>query len=236
MKASVTSKAAVEDVSQRIIEAKTGSRLDFVKVADVPDAWEALPRKRKLSALYVKNCRNVLCRFVDFMTEHYSDVEELAGVRSDHVRAFLDSEAARCISARTWNVSLKLLKTVFSKLEPNADAYRNFLRLESQKDEDTIHRAPFTDEETEAILEAAKNDDVLRGPLVVAICTAMRKGDCCLLKWSSVDLEQNYIMVCTSKTGETAEIPVMPMKLRVGWVSRSCVVPRHALRLSRCVV
>jgi hypothetical protein len=211
LQATVASKSAVEDLSQRIIEAKTGTRLDFVKIAAIPDAWLALPRKRKPSPRYVQTSRQTLRRFADYIMEQFPGAEDLASLRAEQVRAFLDTEAARGIAPRTWNVTLKLLKTVFAKLEPNADAYRSYLRLESEKDEDTIHREPFTEEETEAILEAAKSDDLLYGPLVVAICTAMRKGDCCLLKWKDVDVKNNFIMVRTSKTGETAEIPILPL-------------------------
>ncbi|MFH1968722.1 MAG: tyrosine-type recombinase/integrase, partial [Verrucomicrobiota bacterium] len=89
-------------------------------------------------------------------------------------------------------------------------AYRNFLKDVSEKDEDTIHREPFKEDEIEAILAAARDDELLRGPIVTAICTAMRRGDCALLKWASVDLDAGFIEIRTSKTGETAEIPILP--------------------------
>lgn len=205
------SKKAVEDLTQRIIEAKTGTRLDFVKVEAVPEAWAAIPRKRPPSAQYLQTAKNKLRGFADFMRKHYPDAEDLASVRADHVRAFLDHEAARGVAPRTWNIALKLLKTVFAKLESNADAFRGYLKNAAFRQEDTIHRKPFKEEELDAIIEAAQTDDALRGPVVTALCTAMRRGDCCLLKWSSVDLDAGFIEVRTSKTGETAEIPILPM-------------------------
>jgi DNA-binding CsgD family transcriptional regulator len=39
----------------------------------------------------------------------------------------------------------------------------------------------------------------------------MRRGDCALLKWSSVDMKSGFITVKTSKTGETVDIPILPM-------------------------
>ena len=39
----------------------------------------------------------------------------------------------------------------------------------------------------------------------------MRRGDCCLLQWDDVDLKQGFITVKTAKTGETVDIPVLPM-------------------------
>lgn len=200
----------IEELSQRIIEAKTGTRLDFVKVAAIPEAWAKLPRKRQPCPQYAETAQKKLLQFADFIHQNYPEVEDLAAVQAEHVRVFLDNEAKRGISQRTWNITLKLLKTVFRRLEPNADAYRNFLKDVSEKDEDTIHREPFKDDEIEAILAAAQDDDLMRGPIVTALCTAMRRGDCALLKWSSVDLVSGFIEVRTSKTGETAEIPILP--------------------------
>ncbi len=202
--------ASVQDLAQRIIEAKTGTRLDFVKVEAVPDAWAAIPRKREPSPQYIGTGKATLRRFAVFMRDRFPLVEELAGVRADHVRAFMDVEEARGIAPRTWNVSLRLLKTVFARMEPNADAYRAYLKKAAMKDEDTVHRKPFKEDEIQALLEAVRTDEVLYGPMVTALCTAMRRGDCCRLKWSSVDLEAGFIEVRTSKTGETAEIPILP--------------------------
>jgi len=204
------SKRHVEELSQRIIEAKTGTRLDFVKVSAVPEAWAKFPRKRQPCPQYAATAQKKLNQFADFIQQSYPEVDDLAAVQAEHVRVFLDGEAKRGISSRTWNITLKLLKTVFRRLEPNADAYRNFLKDVSEKDEDTIHREPFKDDEIEAILAAAQDDDLMRGPIVTALCTAMRRGDCALLKWSSVDLDAGFIEVRTSKTGETAEIPILP--------------------------
>ena len=39
----------------------------------------------------------------------------------------------------------------------------------------------------------------------------MRRGDACLLRWESVDLDHGFVTVKTSKTGETVEIPLLSM-------------------------
>jgi hypothetical protein len=143
-------KRSVEDLAQRIIEAKTGTRLDFVKVAAVADAWAAIPRKRDPSPYYLAAGRKKLARFAEFMGHRWPETEDLAGVRADHVREFLAAEAARGISPRTWNIALRLLKTVFAKLEPNADAFRAYLKSAAFRDEDTVHREPFRDEDMDA--------------------------------------------------------------------------------------
>jgi integrase len=204
------SKRNVEELTQRIIESKTGARLDLVKVEATPEAWEAIPRKRKPSRQYVETAKGTLRRFVSFMRKSYPLAEDLAAVQSEHVRAFLDGEAQRGISPRTWNISLKLLKTVFRRLEPSSDAYRSFLKDAAQLEEKTIHREPFKEQEIMALLAAAKGDDLMRPLIVTALCTAMRRGDCARLKWANVDMDAGFIEIPTSKTGETAEIPILP--------------------------
>ncbi len=73
------------------------------------------------------------------------------------------------------------------------------------KETETVFRKPFTPEELKAILEAAKDDDFIRPIIVTGMCTAMRRGDCCLLKWKDVDLERRFITVKTAKTGADGE-------------------------------
>lgn len=205
------SKRSIEELAQRLIEAKTGSRLDFVKVEAIPAAWAAIPRKRPPSPVYVKRATATLRRFAEWMRDHYPEADDLAKVRADHVRGFLAAEDRRGLAPRTWNVSLKLLKTIFAKLEPGADAFRTFLKSAAFRHEDTVHREPFTDEEVDAVLLEARRDRVLYGPIVAALCTAMRRGDCAMLKKASVDLKAGFVQVRTSKTGELAEIPILPM-------------------------
>jgi integrase len=76
---------------------------------------------------------------------------------------------------------------------------------------ETVNREPFTVEELKAITEACADDDFIRPIIVTGMCTAMRRGDCCLLKWEDVDFKEGFITVKTAKTGETVDIPMFPM-------------------------
>jgi integrase len=62
-----------------------------------------------------------------------------------------------------------------------------------------------------AILTACAHDDFIRPVIVTGMCTAMRRGDCCLLKWADVDHKEGFLTVKTAKTGETVDIPMFPM-------------------------
>src|SRR5208282_2661257 len=136
---------------------------------------------------------------------------ELAQVTRKAARSFMDAESNRGVTAKTWNDTLKLLRATFTHLLP-AGSINPFSDMPTRETE-TVFRQPFTPEELGAINEAAKADEFIRPIIVVGICTAMRRGDCCLLKWEDVDMNNGFITVKTSKTGQTVTIPIFPMLL-----------------------
>ncbi|MBP7830736.1 MAG: tyrosine-type recombinase/integrase [Kiritimatiellae bacterium] len=211
LRAEAQEKAGAEKMIERLVEIKTDERYSSMPLSGLAEAWATLPRKRKPSDLFVRYGRGLLNSFVTFLHGRYPSDKEMTDVSAAHVQAFMDSEEKRGVSARTWNRAKGLLRSVFFHLEPGAEAYRKYLAKTPDKVEDIVHRQPFTPEEIAAILEAAKDDDLMRPLIVTALCTAMRRGDCALLKWSSVDLKGGFLTVKTSKTGDTVEIPIMPL-------------------------
>ena len=223
----------LEELTQRVLELKTGHRLESVLLTDMPEAWTRIPRKHATDARYASASKARLKRFANFIREHFPAVEDMDTLTREHVRAFMDKEEARGMTAKTWNDQLKLLRTTFRHLAPDSDAYRKYLLTVPSKDVVTVFRKPFTPEELRAILDAARNDDFIRPVIVTGICTAMRRGDCCQLKWADVDLKRRFITVLTAKTGKRAEIPIFDwlyeeLKRHVGNESEY-VFPEQAL-------
>jgi len=194
---------------ERIYEIKTGEQIDSVALADLPNEWMKIPRRKKLNERYADQSRAILSKFAAFVQEHNPHAEEIAHVTRQLAREFMDAEAARGMTAKTWNDTLKLLRATFKHLMP-AGSINPFSNMPTRETE-TIFRKPFKPEELKAIVDAAEVDDFVRPILITAICTAMRRGDCCLLKWKDVDLDQRFITVKTSKTGQTVDIPIFPM-------------------------
>lgn len=62
-----------------------------------------------------------------------------------------------------------------------------------------------------ASANGAEKDPFVRPVIVTGVCTAMRRGDCCMLRWKEVDLKENFVRVKAAKTGETVEIPLFPL-------------------------
>ena len=194
---------------ERIYEIKTGEQIQSVKLAKLPDEWATIPRKREPSTRYAAQCRVTLGNFAAFAHRHNAQADELGHVTRSMAQAFMAAEAARGVTAKTWNDTLKLLRATCKHLLP-AGSINPFEGMPT-RDTDTVFRNPFTPEELKAILDAAAQDDFIRPILVVGICTAMRRGDCCQLKWKDVDLVQRFITVKTAKTGVTVAIPIFPM-------------------------
>jgi len=165
----------------------------------------------KLVTEYAAQCKKVLGRFVNFVQAQNPKAVEIALVTRKLAQAFMGAEAERGVGAKTWNDTLKLLRATFKYLLP-AGAGNPFYNMVT-KDAETVFRKPFTPEELKAILDAAQDDDFIRPIIITGMCTAMRRGDCCRLKWKDVDLARRFITVKTAKTGQTVSIPIFPLLL-----------------------
>lgn len=187
------SDADQEALTARIHRARYRKRVEAVKISDLYSVWHDRPRKRMPSEAYETNVRRIIERFVDFMKQTAPRTTETGALRKEHVEGFLAAVEAEGVSARTWNVALGILRGVLLRADPYAEATR-YLKDRPAKEEDTIHRTPFSAEELEKIFEAAKNRDPLIHDLVVtAACTAMCRGDVCRLRWSGVDMEKGFV-------------------------------------------
>ena len=205
------SEADQEKLVQKIHELRYGVKVKTTPLSEIASRWEGLPRKNKLSAKHIDKCRAIFKRFVHFMAEYAPNAQDLGAVTGDQVRAFMEAEDGRGISNGTWNETLIMLKGIFRQLEPYADAWRSYLEKQPTKDRNVVHREPFTVEEITAIVDAADAVPEIKPLIITALCTAMRKGDVCQLRWRDVDLKHGFITVKTSKTGSTVDIPIFPM-------------------------
>jgi len=199
-----------EEYVQKLHEIRTGRRIGSVPLGELAVAWDKAPRKRKGSPRYVKQAHSHFARFVTFIEAKYPGTDTLADVTPDMAEAFMEGERERGVSGRTCNAVLILMRSAFKALGNRANIVRNPFEGIPTVSEDTTHRRPFNSAEIEAILRAAQDDDFIRPIILTGIYTAMRRGDCCTLRWGDVDLKDGFVRVKTSKTGETVEIPIFP--------------------------
>jgi integrase len=200
-----------EDMVQEIHRVRFGHRIGSIPLASLFEVWKDIPRKRQPKDQYIQWTSGIFLRFQTFVKSAFPQVKEMAAVDRKVAESFMRSEQARGVSPKTYNAELILLRGAFENLREDAGMLANpFGRIVS-KDRDTVHRQPFTAEELRAIVDVVENDPLMRPLVIVGICTAMRRGDACLLKWNAVDLDNGFVTVKTSKTGETVEIPLLAM-------------------------
>ena len=205
---SQTNKQA-EALAQVVYKARTGHSLPSLKLDELVGEWADLPRRRQdLGAGYLAICRSHLERFVAHVKQHHPEVEAVSDVTHAMAEAFMAGENARGISGRTYNGVLSLLKSTFKRLRRRAGLVDNPFEDIVSMEQNTVHRIPFTPEELKEILDAVENDDFCRPLIVTGICTAMRRGDVCQLRWKDVDMKRGFITVETSKTGARVSIPM----------------------------
>lgn len=208
---SQTNKQA-EALAQVVYKARTGHSLPSLKLDELVGEWADLPRRRQdLGAGYLAICRSHLERFVAHVKQHHPEVEAVSDVTHAMAEAFMAGENARGISGRTYNGVLSLLKSTFKRLRRRAGLVDNPFEDIVSMEQNTVHRIPFTPEELKEILDAVENDDFCRPLIVTGICTAMRRGDVCQLRWRDVDMKRGFITVETSKTGVKVSIPMFEL-------------------------
>ncbi len=198
-------------ILERLVEIKTGAQVNFPKLADLPDLWAGIPRRKEPNPKHVAHCRTVMRRFADFAATHQEGVTEFVAVKPETAAAFMAAEEARGLTPKTWNDTLKLLRSTFQHLHPDLPAGKNPLRGLITKASETVSRQPFSVEELKAIQDACQQDRLIGPVVLTGMCTAMRLGDCCRLRWPDVDLKEGFITVKTSKTGERVDIPILPL-------------------------
>jgi integrase len=204
-------KAQTQDLLQAIHQARTGKTVGTILLNDLAPKWEAIPRRRSVAPSYIQWGRSVIASFVDFLRAQHPPKTEMCDVDEDLAQAFMDQERARGVAPRTWNAELMLLRSAFKHLRRQAGMPENPFEGIPTLEDSPIHRKPFSPDDLQAILQAATSDPLLHPVIVTGMCTAMRLGDVCLLKWADVDLKNRFVNVKTSKTQTRVSIPVFPL-------------------------
>ncbi len=200
-----------EELVQTIHEIRTGSRVGSIPLDDISAHWKARPRRRALGARYLDQAEGWIKRFVAFVRAANPVIRDMDQIQASLARAFFKAEENRGVSAKTYNNTLIFLRSVFHVLRDEAGLPSNPFEGIPTRDGETVFRRPFSAEELGLIVQAAKADPFIYPLIVTGICTAMRRGDCCTLLRSEIDLKAGFATVKTSKTGETVQIPIFPL-------------------------
>jgi integrase len=126
------------------------------------------------------------------------------------VRKFRDAERARNKTAKSCNLSVKIVRMALRAAHRQGLIPRNPAEaLSPLIEDDSTEREPFTLEEVAAILAKASTD--WRGVILLGLYGGLRLRDATDLKWKSVDLLEKVVRYKPRKTKRSSKEVVLPM-------------------------
>ena len=182
------------------------------------DAWLEYvksPNRRELAPATLNSKRLVWMDFARWMEHHHLEIGNLAEVTREAIAEYLACIRVD-VCASTYNGRICVLREIFHVLADKAglvDDPWDGVRLHA---DDCHSRRELTLDELERLLKAAtKAGNEWRRLFVVGIYTGLRLGDCCCLRWDSVNLERGVIQLIPTKTrkhahGQPITIPIHP--------------------------
>ncbi len=182
------------------------------------DAWLEYvksPNRRELAPATLNSKRLVWMDFARWMEHHHLEISNLAEVTREAIAEYLACIRVD-VCASTYNGRICVLREIFHVLAEKAglvDDPWEGVRLHA---DDCHSRRELTLDELERLLKAAtKAGNEWRRLFVVGIYTGLRLGDCCCLRWDSVNLERGVIQLIPTKTrkhahGQPITIPIHP--------------------------
>ena len=184
-------------------------------LADVWLEYVKSPDRRDLAQSTLNAKRLVWMDFARWMEHHHLEIGNLAEVTHEAIAEYLACIRAE-VCASTYNARICVLREIFHVLAAKAglvDDPWEGVRLHA---DDCHSRRELTLDELERLLKAAtKAGNEWRRLFVVGIYTGLRLGDCCCLRWDSVNLERGVIQLVPTKTrkhahGQPVTIPIHP--------------------------
>ena len=229
-------KGRVEHLTERLIESKTGHAVEYARIDELPGCWRNLGREAEVTEAHLANCDAHFRRFINFMLSQNASAVYLYEVSPEDAAAFV-KHLRDSLAPATAQYGVRLMNKALSRFLPvgAANPFASFVGRRGNSGNGVVHRKPFTPEELQAILDAARDDAFMYPLIVTAACTGLRRGDVCKLDWRDVDLAGGMLVVKTSKTEAPVEIPIFPPLRAVlkdrGSKARGLVFPEAAAML-----
>ena len=197
----------------QIAEAKALLHVCRVPLTELEDAFFSHPSAPTVSPKHRSNYHSILTSFADFASRMQAKIA--ADVTEEIAQAYLTYYWNRGVSPKTYNSVLNMLQCVFRLLCKDNNPFAEFKKRPGQIEE----RVPFTVEQLQKIWETLNSPTyhmLHKEEMIVlyklALYTGARCGDLCLLRWSSVDMQNRVIRFMPHKTAHSShkivEIPI----------------------------
>ncbi len=200
---------------ERIFALKTGKRRTSISLSEMVDQYLALPRKKPLNPRYAFQVRSIVKKFLESVSAGSPSLREMSEITPEIALKFVREQEARGLAAKSLNTVCGTMRSIFALLRKKAMIIENpFSDIPFAQG--VMHsRKALNASQVKRLLELAREDS-FAGPLIIAgACTALRLGDCCLLKKDNVKLTERLVAIKPSKDGAWVWIPIFAPLLAV---------------------
>ena len=202
-----------EETILKIAEVKSLLKVCRVPLAELEEAFFNHPSAPTVSPKHRKTYHSVLNTLTNFASQ--IQVETVADVTEEVAQSFLSYYWSRGISPKTYNSVLDILRCVFRLMNKDSNPFDGFKKKVCHTEE----RVAFTVEQLQKIWDTLNSHTyhmLHKEEMIVlyklALYTGARCGDLCLLRWSSVDMQNRVIRFMPHKTAHSShkivEIPI----------------------------
>ena len=205
------SKGRSDHLTQKLIESKTGTQFRELQITDLL----SVEIRGKRSKDWERWQHTTINRFVDWCISN--KINSIFEINQDTAEKYISELSypdtnGKIKTSKTIRENKNCLSMVFNQVLPSGcnNPFKS-IRVYTEEGKETIHRTPLTPEQLETLLESCRNDSFIYPLIVTAVCTGLRRGDVCRLKWCDVDMSNGSLSIKTSKTGARVIIPILPL-------------------------
>ena len=178
--------------------------------------------------------------FIDWQVVNVSHIRTLADIDEDIAVKFFNF-ISTTKNPRTFNGVLNTVRLIYKTLQKG----NNPFAVIRKRHEDTQTRSEFSIEQLEKVFQTIDNKklhlmhrDEMRVLFFLGAFTGLRFKDCCLMKWSNVDQNNNMIRVVPEKTKKNKNFVNVPVHPRLDeqlqsakkWKINDFILPECAKR------
>ncbi len=206
-------------LTRKLVESQTRQTWKDTQLDELPGFVKTM--KGKCSPEWRQVQIRMVKRFVEWAhKEGKRTLLEISPEVAENYMEFLKEPESNGLrkTASTRRMNKSIISMVISrKLPPGMESPFKLIRIETEDGEETQHRAALNRDEVKRLLTTAEADRFMYPLIVTALCTGLRRGDVCCLKWEDVDLTPGKakLNIKTSKTKAEVELPVLPKLLEV---------------------
>ena len=197
-------KGTSERLMEELIASKIGKKVVYHKLKDLGTLWNGLPREKPLSDGRIANNLHVAGEFANFCKCEY-----IYEVTEKDVKGFLEWLKGQGIAWTTIKSKMSFLSGAFGKFyRGETNPFSLVIKRNTEVDAKTIHRCPLTNEQIEALRDAARGDDLLYPLVECGLATGARLVDIVHMRKDNIDFREGFVNYVAQKTGTVCDIPL----------------------------